>query len=1472
MWIRALPPPRSPALGLLLMLGSVGCRQGPADKGPGDDDTGDTDSGGHSGDSGHTAPTTLRFTAEVEGPVVVELSPADPTQAPRRLEAVLGEPLAVDLPAGGWTVHAWVEADEPVESATWQGAWAEVPEPAARFGFVVPRAPLEVPLRNGPPRVRLDEHPEWAALHDLAWARLTAHVHTGTPENGLRAAYLDEAFSDQLFQWDTCFMARFGRHAGDDLPVMESLDNFYDHQRADGYIGRVINETDGVMAEPADPSEPMVNPPLFAWVELAWVEQTGDRSRLGRVLPILDAYHDWIDTNLRTEPGLYYTSMLGSGMDNAPRDLAYDAWVDMSAQQALAREALATLWRLAGDEARADAEAAEHARICVDVAAFTWDGAQGWFEDLDIDGRPLPDKTLAGIWPLVAGCASDAQAQAAITTLTDPATFWRLHPFASTAADSSAYEPDGHYWRGGVWAPTNAAAWEALRRYGRDDVADEATAAHLTNLAAVWARYTPPEGTLGDGPGDGTETLWELYAPDSRAPGTRWDDVLLGRTDFVGWTGLGPTDGLYAGVLGLRADALSDTVTWRLDHTGAQAIEGWRVGEQVVDLAVEARTDARADAHLSVHTSDAFTLVVENGGAVTTLPVPAGESVHTVPGASEEAPVRVPAGPYEGSAVLGNGRLAAVVGPDGMVRHLYPGDLGRDLVERAGFVPAAADGAATRRGLDPAFAAWAGGATSGSRAFVGPEDVLVFEGTGAGVARVHLREAPDLDGGVALVAVEQDGAALIATWSDGSALVLLAPEGGVVQAGRFDEDVPDGGPDGSVTLGPDLLVALPDGAWRWGLAAAEDAATARAQAEAALAGDPLAAAQEAWARYDLSSRCGATEACRVASANLYAAAASSVAGAVPADLTGQFTTNGAPQLYPRDAMMVARVLAARGDPERAWEILRTWLGRDGPAPGEWYARYDARGRAVDGGTGAAFDVPEWDANAYAALVVEAVGEERLSTAERALLLDALDFLVAMQDEDGLWTEGGIVEWEGRLPGTTMAAWAGLDAGARLAEAWGEPERAADYRAAAGRARGGLPRLWDGATGTLADEREGRLDWDTSLLFGPALGFPAVGLTDRSYEFARDQARSLGGGVRYFETTDGTGYGADLFHFTTAALLRYARTVGDADTEAESVEWLLATTNQWGLAPERVYADGDGAAPASPLSWCAAEVALQLSEVPASAFDGVPEPGEHGGGGALDRDGGADVAGSPVAAWAHVDDGVLVVALRTAGPWAGGSWAVYLAGPEGDGPLTELGPAALRGDPAGVPGAELRVELDEAGCDLAGCELRGSDLGWELRVPLDALGLGEDVQVVVEGGGPEGEVDRVPDTGALRTGDDGLVLVSFRVTADPADPRGVTLSGDRAELGAWAGDALALHDDGTWGDEWPGDGVYTTTVALPRGGAVAYKYLRGTAGDGSWTGVEFDGADRSLRIDDPDRGGRVIVEEVFGVRGGGVVDE
>lgn len=76
-----------------------------------------------------------------------------------------------------------------------------------------------------------------------------------------------------------------------------------------------------------------------------------------------------------------------------------------------------------------------------------------------------------------------------------------------------------------------------------------------------------------------------------------------------------------------------------------------------------------------------------------------------------------------------------------------------------------------------------------------------------------------------------------------------------------------------------------------------------------------------------------------------------------------------------------------------------------------------------------------------------------------------------------------------------------------------------------------------------------------------------------------------------------------------------------------------------------------------------------------------------------------------------------------------------------------------------------------------------------------------------------------------------------------------LSAQMGDTGSWTPNQIAMHDDGTAGDETAGDNIWTITFDLPPGARVGYKYTWGQQGQ-LWTGTEeWPGNQRILEIVD-----------------------
>jgi hypothetical protein len=447
---------------------------------------------------------------------------------------------------------------------------------------------LEFPKEELPQPV-LKDNPEWIELYYAAWEMAWNKISQGTKENGFADYYMDEGFNELIFQWDTNFIVAFALYARNIFPAIQSLDNFYKKQRADGYIQRVYRETTGEPANEPTPDEPMVNPPLFAWIELKHYELTEDKLRIEQVLPILTKYYDWIESNMRDSvgKGLYYNTMLGSGMDNTPRpNVGKAGWVDMSSQQALAALCISKLAGILNETVTEDLFNGKYIELKGLINKYCWNPDEQFYFDITTAGKLSPVKHVGALWTMLAEIPEDERVNDLIKHLTNEYEFWRPNLIPTLSFDDPQYDKNGHYWRGSVWAPTNYMTIKGLEKFGYYELANQISVNLLSNLSNVYFNFTPDETKIAfeDRYDDGYQSLWECYSPEFNEPATRWDNTFYSRQDFVGWTGLGPIAILIENIIGIEVDVPQNEITWRIYRDDEHGIKNLLFGRQKIDL------------------------------------------------------------------------------------------------------------------------------------------------------------------------------------------------------------------------------------------------------------------------------------------------------------------------------------------------------------------------------------------------------------------------------------------------------------------------------------------------------------------------------------------------------------------------------------------------------------------------------------------------------------------------------------------------------------------------------------------------------------------------------------------------------------------------------------------------------------------------------------------------------------------------
>ncbi|WP_167746997.1 MGH1-like glycoside hydrolase domain-containing protein [Cohnella luojiensis] len=432
---------------------------------------------------------------------------------------------------------------------------------------------------------------------------------------------MDAAFNDSIFLWDTVFITMFCNLGHAYIPGIRSLDNFYCKQYDNGEIPREIVRNTGevfdrwvnwmrkplhsyfhnhyqyrglfsadkpsyddmfkpdlgrVVEEPPYLTLDNLNHPILAWAEMESYRQTGDVERLKQVWEPLYRYYLALQYHLRNQFGLFVTDW--ASMDNSPRNAYLGSGIDISCEMMLFAGQLTEISDIltARFEAEGQTERVLNLRMIQEVLSkdqklisqaindYMWDAESGFYYDVTETGERAPVKTIAAFWALLSGVANPEQAERLVGWLRDPQTFARTHRVPTLAADDEHYQPNGGYWQGAVWAPTNTMVIRGLERYGYHQLAREIAVEHLDRVVQVY---------------QDTGKFWENYAADYISQGDK------GKPDFIGWTGIGPILNLLEHAIGLRADAANSELIWNIDPSlGESGCHRYWFGGRTINL------------------------------------------------------------------------------------------------------------------------------------------------------------------------------------------------------------------------------------------------------------------------------------------------------------------------------------------------------------------------------------------------------------------------------------------------------------------------------------------------------------------------------------------------------------------------------------------------------------------------------------------------------------------------------------------------------------------------------------------------------------------------------------------------------------------------------------------------------------------------------------------------------------------------
>ena len=375
-----------------------------------------------------------------------------------------------------------------------------------------------------------------------------------------------------LNQSDAIFSSFFLVYSNRNYPANQNLDYFYDRQEKTGAIRwKYELKKNKPIVEKNNPEG--IGLPLFAWAEFNLYHKSANKRRVKEIMPILQKYIEWIDSNFKQPNGLYAVPHVATGMFNSPRDKAYYP-IDFNACMAINATHMAALGDILNDKEISFQYKKMYFSLKTRINSMMWNEKTGFYHDLDKSEAMLPQKTIAGFWPLLAEIPNADKADLLVAHLNNPKTFGTDHPFPTLSYDSPDFKENGEGYRGSVYPAMNFMVIKGLEKYQRFDLARECSIRHLYY---VLEGLSPNDNkTKGD--------LFEAYLPTKEGKPTLRGKPQFPRARHLQTVGLSTIAIMIENVIGLLISLPRKTVDWIIPNLEIMGIENLSLKRNLITI------------------------------------------------------------------------------------------------------------------------------------------------------------------------------------------------------------------------------------------------------------------------------------------------------------------------------------------------------------------------------------------------------------------------------------------------------------------------------------------------------------------------------------------------------------------------------------------------------------------------------------------------------------------------------------------------------------------------------------------------------------------------------------------------------------------------------------------------------------------------------------------------------------------------
>ena len=461
---------------------------------------------------------------------------------------------------------------------------------------------------------------DFVDIYERTWAWMNDFWRKPEPSIGIKNPFFANPEDKEINLLESCFASFFLVYFNKNYPANLLMDNFYEKQEASGAIRGRYSLSDGQPILTEENPEGLA-PPFLAWVEYNLYHKTGLRSRVRNVMPILRAYHDWLESNFKTDNGLYSSPPEAAILPNSPcKDVQYP--LEFNAFIAVNALYMSALADIMNDKELGFQYKRQYYSLKTRINSLMWDPDDNMYYDLDANENRIKIKTIASFWPLLGEIPNGEKAEKLIEHLRNPAMFGTENPFPTLAVEEEGFDENGGGAYGSVVPALTYLVIKGLRKYKQHELARETAVRHLYCILNTYHgnEHDKEESTPGKG------LLWKAYKPFRDEPAACPDNETWNKPMSIAWAGMATIAMMIETIIGLSVSLPRKTVDWYVPTLEIMGIESLPLRRNRITIISnksnrgwEIRLESEKLYYFSVH------LLGENKEK--TLPIPSGKCV-----------------------------------------------------------------------------------------------------------------------------------------------------------------------------------------------------------------------------------------------------------------------------------------------------------------------------------------------------------------------------------------------------------------------------------------------------------------------------------------------------------------------------------------------------------------------------------------------------------------------------------------------------------------------------------------------------------------------------------------------------------------------------------------------------------------------------------------------------------------------------